>query len=96
MAEQDVRDKMARKRKLATLSRDDIGKRVAFTCTCCGHHVEGTLRAFTHGVFSHPSAGEVDVPRVGIMVYAYRNTHVHHWALPETLAMLTEQEARRG
>lgn len=81
---------MARKRKLATLNRLDIGKRISFQSTS-GKHVEGVLRAFTHGVFSNPSKGEVDVPLVGINLYTYRS-HEHHWALPETTAILTDAE----
>lgn len=77
---------MARKRALATLNRLDIGKRIVFVNTT-GHHVEGTLRAFTHGVFSNATKGEVDVPLVGINIYAYRS-HEHHWATPETKAEL--------
>lgn len=75
-----------RKRELATLTRADIGKHIAFTSTT-GSHVEGKLRAFTHGVFSNATKGEVDVPLVGINIYAYRS-HEHHWATPETKAEL--------
>lgn len=77
----------ARKRKLATLVPADIGKRIAFVSTQ-GHHVEGQLRAFTHGVFSNHTKGEVDVPLVGINLYTYRS-HEHHWATPEDHATLT-------
>lgn len=80
---------MARKRALATLNRLDIGKRIAFENTT-GRHVEGTLRAFTHGVFSNASKGEVDIPLVGINIHAARS-HEHHWARPETKAELTEE-----
>lgn len=78
---------MAHRRKLATLTRADIGKRIVFVSTQ-GRHVEGTLRAFTHGVFSNASKGEVDVSLVGINLYTYRS-HEHHWATPEALATLT-------
>lgn len=87
---------MPRKRALATLNRLDIGKRIVFESTT-GKHVEGTLRAFTHGVFSNASKGEVDVPLVGINLYTYRS-HEHHWATPETKAELTtfEDEIQEG
>ena len=75
-----------RKRKLATLTRADIGKRIGFISSQ-GRHVEGTLRAFTHGVFSNVSKGEVDIPLVGINLYTLRS-HEHHWAEPEVLATL--------
>lgn len=78
-----------RKRKLATLIPADIGKRIAFVSTQ-GVHVEGTLRAFTHGVFSNHSKGEVDVPLVGINLYTYRS-HEHHWAKPGDMATLTAE-----
>ena len=77
----------ARKRKLGTLTRADVGKRIVFVSTQ-GRHVDGKLRAFTHGVFSNASKGEVDVPLVGINIYALRS-HEHHWAEPDTLATLT-------
>lgn len=77
---------MGRARSLSSLSRADIGKRISFT-NAAGNHVEGTLRAFTHGVFSNASKGEVDVPLVGINLYAYRS-HEHHWATPETKAVI--------
>lgn len=76
-----------RKRKLATLVPADIGKRIAFVSTQ-GHQVEGKLRAFTHGVFSNVSKGEVDIPLVGINLYTVRS-HEHHWAEPDALATLT-------
>lgn len=81
---------MPRKQKLATLNRLDIGKRISFQ-SATGKHVEGLLRAFTHGVFSNQSKGEVDVPLVGINLYTYRS-HEHHWALPDTRALLTDAE----
>lgn len=86
---------MVRKRELASLTRADIGKRIAFT-NSAGNHVEGKLRAFTHGVFSNATKGEVDIPLVGINIYAYRS-HEHHWATPETKADLsvTEQGENR-
>ncbi|MGN7978224.1 hypothetical protein ACTJJ4_11685 [Microbacterium sp. 22195] len=83
---------MTRKRALSTLNRADLGKRITFVSTT-GNHVEGTLRAFTHGVFSNTSKGEIDIPLVGINLYAYRS-HEHHWATPETRAELTEEEDR--
>lgn len=79
----------ARKRKLSTLVSADIGKRIEFTSTQ-GHHVEGTLRAFTHGVFSNATKGERDVPLVGINLYTYRS-HEHHWATPDDLATLSTE-----
>lgn len=76
-----------RKRKLATLTRADIGKRIRLTSSQ-GRQVEGTLRAFTHGVFSNVSKGEVDIPLVGINLHTFRS-HEHHWAEPDALATLT-------
>ncbi|MFM9785568.1 hypothetical protein, partial [Streptomyces scabiei] len=82
-----------RKRKLATLTRADIGKRIEFISSQ-GRQVEGTLRAFTHGVFSNVSKGEVDTPLVGINLYTLRS-HEHHWAEPDALATLTLEPAVR-
>lgn len=87
---------MSRRRKLGTLSRADIGKRITFTCACkMPRHVEGVIRAFTHGVFSHESAGEIDAPRVMVTIAPQRDTQIvvpfgseTHWATPETSARL--------
>ena len=79
---------MTSRRKLGTLTRADIGKRITFICECSRpRRVEGVIRAFTHGVFSHESAGEIDVPRVMVSVYAIRS-HDTHWGTPETVATL--------
>lgn len=71
---------------MKTLAWDDIGKRIEFTGSR-GRHVDGVLRSFTHGVFSHPSAGEYDVPRVLVSVYAGRS-HESHWTDPESSARI--------
>ncbi|MGP5484593.1 hypothetical protein ACTXMZ_16590 [Brachybacterium alimentarium] len=85
-----------RRRKLKTLARADIGKHIEFTSTQ-GRSVAGQIRAFTHGVFSHPSAGEIDVPRVLVSVYRDNDhagqcvplsLHESHWADPETVARI--------
>lgn len=84
---------MTRKRILATLTRADIGKQVSFI-GASGRHVEGKLRAFTHGVFSNAGKGEVDIPLVGINLYTYRS-HEHHWATPETAATVSAETPTR-
>ena len=87
---------MSRRRTLGTLTRADIGKRITFTCECkMPRHVEGIIRAFTHGVFSHESAGEIDVPRVMVTIGRKGDTQIvvpfcaeTHWGTPETAARL--------
>lgn len=79
-----------RRRQLKTLGWADLGKRIEFTNTQ-GRYVDGNLRSFTHGVFSHPSAGEYDVPRVLVTVYTAR-LHESHWANPELVARLHPKE----
>ncbi|WP_292727132.1 hypothetical protein [Microbacterium sp. UBA837] len=75
------------------MTRADIGKRITFT-SLSGRTVEGQVRAFTHGVFSNNTKDEVDVPLVGISVYALRS-HEHHWATPETLAEFRTNEGEK-
>ena len=80
----------ARKRKLGTLTRADLGKQVTFTCECVNNSrpVEGSLRSFSHGLFSHESEGVSDAALVGITVRTHRS-HETHWATPETIGRLT-------
>jgi hypothetical protein len=85
---------MARRRTLASLSRADIGKQIEFVGTR-GRQIEGIIRAFTHGVFSHESAGEVDVPRVLVTVQAFRSFE-SHWSTPEALATITDRHPSEG
>lgn len=75
-----------RRRQMKTLAWDDIGKRIEFTGSR-GRHVDGVLRSFTHGVFSHHGKGEYDVPRVLVTVYA-GHSHEAHWTDPESTARI--------
>lgn len=92
------------RRKLGTLSRADIGKRITFTSTA-GRQVEGVIRAFTHGVFNSPSRGEVDRSLVLVTIVPQRVTQIvapfgseAHWAEPDDRAEIittpANEEAR--
>jgi hypothetical protein len=85
---------MARKRALATLSRSDSGRHIAF-CNDRGHQ-EGVIRSFSHGVYSRPAFGEVDKPMVMVTLAFHEPEQLvvpfgahSHWATPETLATIT-------
>lgn len=86
------------RRKLGTLSRADIGAHIAFVTTS-GRHVEGTVRAFSHGIYSSPSRGQVDKPLVMVTLAPKRAEQIivpfgseGHWGEPDTKA----EVVRRG
>lgn len=83
------------RRTLGTLSRRDLGKRIAFK-SLNDRHVEGVLRSFSHGIYSNTSRGEVDRPLVMVTIAPQHKTQIvspfgaeSHWGEPETRAEVT-------
>lgn len=75
------------RRALSSLTRTDIGSHL--TATIHGTPVDGTLRAFTHGIFNAPHQQRYNVPLVGITLYR-PGSHETVWASPDTTAELTQ------